>query len=78
MTYSSSPGTEGHEFELMLGSQTLTCKSQRTDSWWSFRTDRLGTLQLPEGGQTLIVRPKPGTWWKPIGLKRIVLIPTAE
>jgi alpha-L-fucosidase len=78
MTYSSSPGSEGHEFQVLLGSRTLNCKSQRTDSWWSFRTDRLGTLQLPEGGHTIIVRSKPGAWWAPIGLKRIVLIPSAE
>jgi hypothetical protein len=76
ITYSCAAGAEGSGFTVEATDQKLEGKSQSTGSWASYRTDELGTIELPGTGKCLIaVKPKSEPRWKVIGLKSVVLEP---
>ncbi len=82
VAYSCASGAEGSEFVLEAGHQKLTekltGKSKATGSWATYTTHHLGQLKFAEpGSYTLAVKPKPGSVWKVIGLKSVVLTPDA-
>lgn len=61
--YACEPGSDGAEFMVEVGGQTLKGKVEATGSWNEFRRVRLGKVALVVGGKTeLTIRPltKPG------------------
>ena len=63
MEYACEPGSEGANFAVEVGGQTLKGKIESTGGWNVFRRVKLGKVALVVGGKTeLTVRPltKPG------------------
>jgi alpha-L-fucosidase len=61
--YACEPGSEGAEFAVEVGGQTLKGKVESTGSWATFRRVKLGKVAIVTPGKTeLVVRPvnKPG------------------
>ncbi|RYG26229.1 alpha-L-fucosidase [bacterium] len=61
--YACEPGSEGAEFTVEVGGQTLRGKVESTGSWSTFRKVKVGRVAIVVPGKTeLVVRPisKPG------------------
>lgn len=57
--YSVSPKAAGNEWQMMInGEQALTGKVESTGSWETFRTTRLGELELTGGDNKVVVRSR--------------------
>ena len=77
VTYSCSPGAEGSEYLVEVGTEKLNGTSKSTGSWATYTTSVLGKLKLEKPGTlTSSVKPKTDKVpWKAIGLKSIILTP---
>jgi len=76
IAYSCQNGSEGSEYTVAAGDQTITGKSKATGSWAVFTTETLGALKLDKTGTlTLTVKPKTPPAWKVIGLQSVTLKP---
>jgi len=76
ITYSCAPGSEGSQFTVEANGQKLVGTSEPTQSWSTYRTDKLGTLRFDKVGRfELAVKPKTEPKWKVIGLKCVTLEP---
>jgi len=75
LTYACEPGSEGSEFEVVVGQQRLTGTIEATKSWTDFRSISLGRLSLEPGRYTLSVRPLRKPRLAVMNLQRILLKP---
>ena len=71
--------TSASEFTVEVGGQKLPGTSTSTGSWSEYRTDKLGTVNFDKpGSYELSVKPIADSKWRSIGLKSVVLAPTAK
>lgn len=71
--------SDGAEFTIQAGSQTVSGTAPNTGDWAKFKTIDLGTLKLDTRGDILVsVRPKDAATWKAINLRWIVLTPVSR
>jgi tRNA A-37 threonylcarbamoyl transferase component Bud32 len=77
ITYSCDPKSEGGEFNLQVGNNTLTGKIKSTGSWETFIAEPLGEITLESGNQTLEVKPKTDSPWITWALRSVVLKPAS-
>ncbi|WP_300600591.1 carbohydrate-binding protein [Niabella sp.] len=56
LEWSVSDSIAGKSFELTAGNKQLRGKVDKTGSWYTYRTKKIGTLQLPAGTTTLVLK----------------------
>lgn len=57
LEWSVSDEEAGKLFVFTAGSERLTGTVKRSGSWETFRTEKIGSLRLPEGRQTMVFKP---------------------
>lgn len=57
LDWSVSDQTAGKPFVLEAGKRKVTGKVEKTGSWFTYRKEKIGTIQLAEGTQKLVFRP---------------------
>jgi len=57
LDWSVSDESAGKSFILEAGKRSVTGKVARTGSWFTYRKEKIGTIQLAEGTQKVIFRP---------------------
>lgn len=57
LEWSVSDEEAGKPFVLEVGNQQLKGKVGRTGSWETFKTEKIGTIQLPVGRQEIVFKP---------------------
>ena len=71
--------TEGSQFLVQAGSESLTGTVPNTEAWDRFKTIGLGRMRFERPGEIVVsVRPKDAATWKAINLRSIVLTPMKE
>lgn len=77
LDWSVSDETAGKPFVFEAGKRTVTGKVARTGSWFTYRKERIGTIQLAEGTQKVIFRPASESEKGALmDLREITLVPT--
>ena len=56
LEWSVSDSMAGKSFELTAGSKSIKGKVDKTGSWYTFRTKKIGSLQLTKGPTTVVLR----------------------
>lgn len=56
LEWSVSDSMAGKSFELTAGSKNIKGKVDKTGSWYTYRTKKIGTLQLPNGQTRFLLR----------------------
>ena len=64
----------GSRFEITVGNEKLTVEVSSTGDYGSFKTVKLGTVQIDPGVQELSIKPVRDRW-QPINLREVVLTP---
>jgi general secretion pathway protein G len=72
ITYASA-SSAGAEYTLSIGKQELAGKTKDTGDWAKFEAEKLGTVDLEAGKQTLSVKPKSKPGVGVMNLKSVVL-----
>ena len=71
--------SDGADFTVKTGSQTLAGTAPNTGDWAKFKSVDLGTLKFDAPGDIIVsVRPKDAVTWKAINLRSVVLTPVSE
>lgn len=77
LTYSCATGCGGSAFEVLVGGEHLTGRTQETGAWNRFSTHALGCVTLDAAGQcTVEVRPVVPPTWRSMGLQEVRLART--
>ncbi|HZR21329.1 MAG TPA: alpha-L-fucosidase [Verrucomicrobiae bacterium] len=69
---------DGSELALEAGANLVSKKIEATGDWGTFKIFDLGTIDLPQGGQVISVRPKDASSWKALNLRSIRLKSAAD
>lgn len=69
--------SDGAEFTVQTGSQTLVGTAPNTGDWAKFKTIDLGTFKFEAGDCVVSIRPKDANW-KAINLRSVILSPVAR
>jgi alpha-L-fucosidase len=76
VTYACAPGAEGAGYAVVVGDGWVTGRTEATGSWSEFRTDELGAVGLPAGGDyALSVKPLLMPGYAVMNLRAVRLIP---
>lgn len=71
--------SDGAQFVLQSGSQTLVGTVPNTADWARFETIELGTLRFDGPGDAIIsLKPKDAATWKAMNLRSVVMTPLSE
>jgi alpha-L-fucosidase len=65
---------ESSKFDLAVGEQKLAVQATKTGSYETFKTVKLGEMQLEKGAHELSIKPVRDQW-QPINLRSVVLKP---
>jgi alpha-L-fucosidase len=57
LNFAAEPGSNGNQFDVSAGEQSLAGTIQATGAWDKFTTIQLGKLKVPEGVKTITVKP---------------------
>jgi alpha-L-fucosidase len=57
LQFAAEQGSDGNQFRVVAGDQSLSATIRATGSWDKFTTVELGKLTVPEGAKTITVRP---------------------
>jgi len=74
VTATAATPAQSSKFELIVGEQKLTAEIASTGSYQTFKTVKLGTIEIKQGPTELSIKPlRDG--WQPINLRSVVLKP---
>lgn len=54
--WSVSDREAGKSFELTAGKKSIKAKAGKTGSWFTYRTEKIGTINLVQGTETIVVK----------------------
>jgi alpha-L-fucosidase len=76
VTYACDTGAEGTGYAVVVGNEWVTGRVETTGSWTEFRTDDLGTVEIPEAGDyRLAVKPLVMPRYAVMNLQSVRLLP---
>lgn len=75
LTYSCPAASAGNAFVIEAGPAKLAGEVSKTETWDSYRRERLGDLQLSAGRQQIRIRPQGSLRGPLMNLKEIRLVP---
>lgn len=76
LDWSVSDQTAGKAFVLEAGKGKVAGKVEKTGSWFTYRKEKIGTIQLAEGTQKVVFRPSSGSEKGALmDLREITLVP---
>ncbi|MCC6288477.1 MAG: hypothetical protein IT249_11380 [Chitinophagaceae bacterium] len=56
LDWSVSDKEAGKNFELTAGNKKIKAKAGKTGSWFTYRTEKVGTISLAQGTETIVVK----------------------
>ncbi|MBX2923523.1 MAG: hypothetical protein KF746_15080 [Chitinophagaceae bacterium] len=61
LEWSVSDAVAGKSFELMAGNKKIKGRVEKTGSWFTYRTKKIGTIRLQQGTETIVLKSSSGT-----------------